>query len=669
MAGTPSRMLYGASILSPTGRPQAPATCRSRRRQRIAASLAIAGLTLALLLLAWPRLMPARALVPPSAPSSSVLSAPAHLSSVLLLTTIPAAADAYTWSAMPKQNYGSAPDLLAGLGLNPFNKRYSYLWFDASAIPPGTEIFSAELQLCLSAWSGSGPYSIQVYGLDRGWTETDITWSKQPAPFGLNDSRSVTASAGYTPWTINVGLVQLWVDNARINYGLVLMPAAGLDWDVTFDSRDGANPPLLVIGYAPPPRTPTPTRTRTATRTPGATPTATRTRTPTRTPTGTLTRTATRTATPIATRTGTPTVTTPTPSATPTRTATPTVTRTAVATYTRTTTPTAARSPTASRTPTPAGCNTDAWEPNDTFDTAVFIWPGSLQGLICPSTDVDFFRFSATLGETIVLDLSSLPADYQLRLWKPDGTLLEQSALPGTAPEHIVSVAPSNGSYRVEVWPAAGQWQATDTYDLNLYVGSATPVGTRTSTLTPTPMASTTLARTVTPTVTRTGTVMPTATRSPTLIPGQCNTDAWEPNDTLDTASFIWPGSLQGLLCPSTDVDFFRFGANQYDMITLNLDGLPADYQLRLWKPDGTILGQSVNPGFAPEQLVRVAPSTGSYRAEVWPAAGQWHGADPYDLRVEIATPMPTFTPMGTRTPPAGQRSIYLSVVLKNHGP
>ena len=289
-----------------------------------------------------------------------------------------------------------------------------------------------------------------------------------------------------------------------------------------------------------------------------------------------------------------------------------------------------------------------------------------MQGLICPSTDADFFRFSATLGQTIILDLDGLPADYQLRLWRPDGTLLDQSALPGTAPERIVSTAPSTGGYRAEVWPAAGQWHSTDPYDLRVYVGSGTPVGTLTRTATPTPTTSAAPTRTATPTVTRTGTVMPTPTRSPTPIPGQCNLDAWEPNDTFGTASYIWPGSLQGLICPSTDTDFFRFGANQYDMITLDLDGLPADYQLRLWKPDGTVMAQSVNSGTAPEQIVRVAPSTGSYRAEVWPVTGQWHGSDPYDLRVELATPMPTFTPVGSPTSPTNVYSIYLSIVLKD---
>lgn len=276
-------------------------------------------------------------------------------------------------------------------------------------------------------------------------------------------------------------------------------------------------------------------------------------------------------------------------------------------------------------------------------------------GLICPSIDVDYFRFSANQYERITLDLDSLPADYQLRLWNPDGSLLEQSIQSGTTPEQIVIFAPYTGSYRAQVFPVTGQWHATDAYELRIQVTSATPAGTATHTLTPThtptagtPTPGATLTRTATPTVTR------SPTPGPTLTPANCGSDSWEPNDTFSTAAFVWPGGLQGLICPSTDADFFQFSAKHYDTITLTLDGLPANYNLRLWRPDGTLLAQSAHAGTAPEQIVYVAPGNGSYRAEVWPATGQWHEADSYDLHVQVASTTPR---------------IYLPVVLQNHGP
>jgi hypothetical protein len=275
---------------------------------------------------------------------------------------------------------------------------------------------------------------------------------------------------------------------------------------------------------AAPTDTRTPTETSTATTTPTRTPTPTVTQTPTTsaTPTDTRTPTETSTATTTPTHTLTPTVTpTATTSATPTDTRTPTVTSTATKTPTRTRTPTVTRTATAtvaatpSPTPTPTGCGLDMWEPNDTFDTAAFIWPGALQGLICPSSDVDFFQFSAGQGDIITVDLSTLPADYDLRLWNPDGTLLGQSVQAGTTPEQIVGVGPSAGNYRVEVWPTTGQWHATDSYDLHVGVAAGTPAGTPTRTPTPTPTATQTRTATPSPTAT----VTPTPTVAPTATP------------------------------------------------------------------------------------------------------------------------------------------------------
>lgn len=583
----------------PLGSPAFSAGCvardstsrRSRRGQRIAVSLCACGLLLALLsrLLSWPHWAPAQALTFSQTSLSCAPLAPARISSVLAPITVTAAADAYTSSARPGRNYGTRLSLeVARSDLFVPAVMYSYLRFDVSAIPPGAVIDSAELRLYLDDWNGTSPYTVQVYSLNAGWVERGITWNNQPAPFELIDTRAITPSAGYKAWILDTDLVQEWVDGVLSNDGLVLVPGPALGWDLTFNSREAKSDwPLLVIGYS------------------GGTPGPTRTSTPTAT--GTVT----HTATPTATATASPT-------------------------------PTATHSPTPGLTATPGPCGADSWEPNDSFETAAFIWPGSLQGLICPSTDVDYFQFTADQGETIIIDLEGLPADYQLRLWDPGATILEESFRSGTAAEQIVRMAPSTGTYRVEVWPVLGQWHATDPYDLRVQVTSGTPAATPTHTLaaTPTPTGS------------------PTA--GPTRTPGNCGVDTWEPNDTFDTAVFIWPGLLQGLICPFTDVDLFQFSVKQGDTITLNLDSLPADYHLRLWSPTGSFLVESMNAGTAAEELSHVALSAGSYRAEVWPALGQWHETDTYELRMQIVSPTTTGTPGAER------RRIYLPVVMKS---
>ncbi len=448
------------------------------------------------------------------------------------------------------------------------------------------------------------------------------------------------------------------------------MPGPALGWDLTFNSREyRSNRPYLLLSYSggtpPATGTATPTPTHSSTRTVTATPTPSRTGTATASPTATRTATNTRTATGTRTATASPTVTTPTPVTSPTVTGTATGTPTAIP----------------SLTPTPAPCGADSWEPNDTFETAYFVFAGSLQGLICPSTDVDYFQFTANQYDRITLDLSSLPADYNLRLWNPNGSLQELSTQTGTTSERIEILAPDNGSYRAEVFPVSGQWHATDTYELRVQVTPATPAATATHTPTPThtptmgtPTAGATRTSTVTPTLTpthtptmvtptagatRTPTVTPTVTLSPTptptLTPASCGADSWEPNDTLATAYFVFPGTLRGLICPPTDVDFFQFSASYHETITLDLDSLPADYNLRLWNPNGTLAGQSTQAGTRPERIEYIVPSAGSYRVEVWPAVGAWHATDSYDLSVQVA-----LKPL---------RIVHLPVVQQNRGP
>jgi hypothetical protein len=147
---------------------------------------------------------------------------------------------------------------------------------------------------------------------------------------------------------------------------------------------------------------------------------------------------------------------------------------------------TAGGTSTPTHTPTPAACNTDPSEPNDTFATAHVVWPGGwTQGYICPSSDKDFWKFAANAGDTIRLELRSLPADYDLYLWSPAGVEVAHSWNGGTTDELIVYHAPQSGDYRVEVRPVLGQWHATDPYDLRPDVYGPTPTPSPTATMRP----------------------------------------------------------------------------------------------------------------------------------------------------------------------------------------
>lgn len=302
--------------------------------------------------------------------------------------------------------------------------------------------------------------------------------------------------------------------------------------------------------------------------------------------------------------------------ATPTTPAGPTVTPTATRTPTRTLTPTATKY--VSPTPTTPACP-DPYEPNEAFSTAWAISPGELLSFICTVSDQDWFQFPVQLHDTVQVWLVDLPDNYELFLYDGSGNEQGRSQKPGTEDEYIVlSDAKLAGQYRVLVNTAGG---ASDTVPYLLRVVTTPGSG-------------------------------PTATPTQTLP--ACNPDTSEPNDSFATARLIYSGGwTQGYICPSSDRDFFRFPVTAGQMIRLELASLPADYDLFLWSPDGVEVEHSWRSDLLDELILYRALASGEYRAEVRPVYGQWHGTDPYDLRLEVysETPTPTRTATPSRTP------------------
>ena len=115
-----------------------------------------------------------------------------------------------------------------------------------------------------------------------------------------------------------------------------------------------------------------------------------------------------------------------------------------------------------------AACS-DPYEPNDTFGTAWPISPGKLQSYICDSGDDDYFSFSATAGQRIVLRLYDLPADYGLCLYgDPVGPAIACSQNPGTTEETVEAAAPASGTHYAFVYSVQGTSDADDPYTLSL---------------------------------------------------------------------------------------------------------------------------------------------------------------------------------------------------------
>ena len=97
-----------------------------------------------------------------------------------------------------------------------------------------------------------------------------------------------------------------------------------------------------------------------------------------------------------------------------------------------------------------------------------------VKGLINPSNDNDYYKFVITTGGTITMTLTTLPANYHLRLLNSSGSTLQTSSNSGTTNETINRTVTA-GTYYARVYPSnSNQWNATNCYTLRVNLGTAT---------------------------------------------------------------------------------------------------------------------------------------------------------------------------------------------------
>jgi hypothetical protein len=116
-----------------------------------------------------------------------------------------------------------------------------------------------------------------------------------------------------------------------------------------------------------------------------------------------------------------------------------------------------------------AGCS-DVYESNNTLSAAKSIPVNTdIYGLISPSGDNDYFKFTTTSPNTYIrIDLSNLPADYDIRLYNSSGSQLAISQNGGTAAEVIIRNTSSAATYYVRVYGYNGANNASQCYLLRI---------------------------------------------------------------------------------------------------------------------------------------------------------------------------------------------------------
>lgn len=121
------------------------------------------------------------------------------------------------------------------------------------------------------------------------------------------------------------------------------------------------------------------------------------------------------------------------------------------------------------------GSCSDTYESNNTSSTAKTISVGvTHQALIGSSTDVDWFKFTTSSPNTkIKVSLTSLPADYDVKLYNASVSQKGVSENGGTTDEQIIWNTNGAGTRYIQVYGWSGAMSTTDCYDLLVQTSSS----------------------------------------------------------------------------------------------------------------------------------------------------------------------------------------------------
>ncbi len=111
---------------------------------------------------------------------------------------------------------------------------------------------------------------------------------------------------------------------------------------------------------------------------------------------------------------------------------------------------------------------TDSYENNNSLSQAkTIVKNANITARISTATDKDYFKFTTTTADrNIKIDLTGLPADYDVKLYNNSNTQVGASANSGTTSESIIYNNGAAGTYKVYVYGYNGAFSNTACYTL-----------------------------------------------------------------------------------------------------------------------------------------------------------------------------------------------------------
>jgi hypothetical protein len=160
----------------------------------------------------------------------------------------------------PSVNYGNYRYLMVNFG--PATEVRGLVEFEGLSAISGATVNTAYLDLWVDT-ANSTDYDFGVYRITEAWGEATVTWQNQPAHVATPYDKIKVSGAAGGPYTWNAkNLVQEWLDDTYVNYGLFLKRVDmqyPTNWPY-FCSSDNANAsyrPRLRVDYVPPAVSPT----------------------------------------------------------------------------------------------------------------------------------------------------------------------------------------------------------------------------------------------------------------------------------------------------------------------------------------------------------------------------------------------------------------------------